>query len=553
MDRRLEGRRADHIIWAAARDYHFEPEFRAFDRSGQADLYWNFILGAARRCFDMEAIRQFLDLCGQQFEAELFTSLVWLGLEHSIYEKCRADWVNLPELRREFAENYVKDLDITQLIDYFDLIKLAYFEEALGIPPKVSGVQRKLLEDLRIPGEADTAEAIRRLTVLFKTYFYREVKAGPKGRFPLPRRIHLPGGTPGMWIRLFMRRVGLLRTQSVAGIVSDQVFREKTNRRVKFSLQATQRSDIEAQFGPCLLSRQETEQLESEVCQGVHEGLHIHLAGADPPDEGGEVAAQTKKNLEYYRSHLQRNRNIAARLTQSLAQILARDSEEEIMKSPAGDLMAHQCYRGICLNDPAIFSRRLYHEQFDLSFDILIDASASQLNRQAEIAQAAYLLSSAFAANGIDVRVLTYKSIWEYLVLNILKDYKDPSSEGVFAYYASGFNRDGLAVRTSLAFLSKSSRRQRYLIVMTDGNPSDITGIRNNRFLSRAMDYGGRAAIEDLAREVTRGKSLGIKIVGLLMGRDENLEAQETVFGRNLLHLKDPIHMTDSLLQALKQ
>lgn len=553
MDMKLEVRRADHIIWAAARDYSFAPDFRAFDRTGQADFYWNFILGAARRCFDMAKIRHFLELCQDQYEAELFANLTWLGLEHAIYEKSKDEWLNLPVLRREFAENYIKDLDITQLIDYFDLIKLAYFQDALGSPRKVTGIQQKLLKELKIPGEADTEEAIRRLTQIFKTYFYREIKDGTKRQIRLPWRIRLPGGRPGMVIRLFMKRTGLLRTQVVTGIVSDMVFKEKSAGRFHFSFQSTQRSAIEEQFGRSLLSRKETDRLEAEQCHGVHEGLHIHLAGADAPDTGGELATRTEKNLEYYRSHLQRNRNIVARLTQSLAEILAKDSEIVTVRSAAGDLMAGRCYRGIHLNDSAIFFKRHYHEQFDLSFDILIDASASQLNRQEEIAQAAYILSSAFAANAIDVRVLTYKSIGEYLVLNVLKTYKDRSSEGVFAYFASGFNRDGLAVRTSLALMAESTRRQKYLIVITDGNPSDITGIRNSRFLGRTADYGGLAAIDDLAREVTRGKSLGIKIVGLLIGRDENLEAQKTVFGQNLLHLKDPIHITDSLLQALKQ
>ena len=67
------------------------------------------------------------------------------------------------------------------------------------------------------------------------------------------------------------------------------------------------------------------------------------------------------------------------------------------------------------------------------------------------------------------------------------------------------------------------------------------------------MDYAGRAAVLDLAQEVTKGKSQGIKIVGLLIGRDENLDSFETVFGHNRLHLKDPMDMTDSLLRALRQ
>lgn len=553
MDMSLEVRRADHIIWAAAGDYSFAPNFRAFDRTGQADFYWNFILGAAHRYFNMAEIDHFLELCQHQYEADLFTNLTWIGLEHAIFEKARADWENLAELRREFAEAYIKDLDITQLIDYFDLIKLAYFEDALGMPAKVTNVQRKLLEELKIPGTADTQEAIRRLQRIFKTYFYRDIKAEPDRKLNLAWRIHLPGGRPGMILRLFLRRAGILRTEVYSGIVAESVFKEKTVGRFHLSGGKTQRREIEQQFGKSLLSKQATEELEAKNCRGIHDGIHIHLAGAPPGDAGGEAARQLKSNLEYYRSYLNRNRNIVARLTQSIAQILERDTEVEKVRTTHGDLLAGKCWRGIKLNDPRIFSKQLYHEQFDLSFDILVDASASQLKRQEEIAQAAYIMASAFSANAIEVRVITYKSIGDYLVLNILKDYKDRSCEAIFTYFASGFNRDGLAVRTALGLMDESGHPQKYLIVITDGNPSDLTGIKNNKLFGRTMDYGGRAAIEDLAKEVTRGKSQGIKVVGLLIGRDENLEAMETIFGQNLLHLKDPIDMTDSLLRALRQ
>ncbi len=35
------------------------------------------------------------------------------------------------------------------------------------------------------------------------------------------------------------------------------------------------------------------------------------------------------------------------------------------------------------------------------------------------------------------------------------------------------------------------------------------------------------------------------------MGREDNLAGQELVYGRNLIQLKDPLDLTDSLLRAL--
>lgn len=40
-----EQRRARNLIWNTAGDYSFEPDFKAYDAEGRADLYWNSIIG----------------------------------------------------------------------------------------------------------------------------------------------------------------------------------------------------------------------------------------------------------------------------------------------------------------------------------------------------------------------------------------------------------------------------------------------------------------------------------------------------------------------------
>ena len=48
----LQKRRADNIIWNIAKDYSFTPDFKAYDISGDADIYWNIIYGSARRHYE---------------------------------------------------------------------------------------------------------------------------------------------------------------------------------------------------------------------------------------------------------------------------------------------------------------------------------------------------------------------------------------------------------------------------------------------------------------------------------------------------------------------
>ena len=37
----LQKRRADNIVWGCAEDYSFIPDFKAYDRDGKVDIYWN--------------------------------------------------------------------------------------------------------------------------------------------------------------------------------------------------------------------------------------------------------------------------------------------------------------------------------------------------------------------------------------------------------------------------------------------------------------------------------------------------------------------------------
>ena len=64
-----EKRRASNLIWNAAQNYDFEPDFKAFDEDGRADLYWNSIIGAVRKNYDAKTLENlFSSLQGSENE-----------------------------------------------------------------------------------------------------------------------------------------------------------------------------------------------------------------------------------------------------------------------------------------------------------------------------------------------------------------------------------------------------------------------------------------------------------------------------------------------------
>lgn len=82
-----EKRRARNIIWNAAREYGFEPPLKVFDPDGRADLYWNSIIGAARRCYGAETVDALFDAIRDADHEEVYEQLLWLGLENAVYQR----------------------------------------------------------------------------------------------------------------------------------------------------------------------------------------------------------------------------------------------------------------------------------------------------------------------------------------------------------------------------------------------------------------------------------------------------------------------------------
>ena len=64
----LQSRRAVNTIWNGAHDYGFQPDFKAYDADGNAELYWNLLLGALRRHYEYPKLRRLFDA----FAKEIF-------------------------------------------------------------------------------------------------------------------------------------------------------------------------------------------------------------------------------------------------------------------------------------------------------------------------------------------------------------------------------------------------------------------------------------------------------------------------------------------------
>ena len=87
----LQKRRAENMIWNAAQNHAFTPDFKAYDQNEEADLYWNTVIGAVRRHYDYPKIEAVFRSFQEEEDSDIYEGLLWLGLENAVFEKEKED------------------------------------------------------------------------------------------------------------------------------------------------------------------------------------------------------------------------------------------------------------------------------------------------------------------------------------------------------------------------------------------------------------------------------------------------------------------------------
>ncbi|MBO5544201.1 MAG: hypothetical protein J5949_06165, partial [Oscillospiraceae bacterium] len=104
----FQKKRAGNLIWNAAGDYAFTPDFRFYDEEGRADVYWNSIIGLARKHYDYDKLKKVFRALENEEEGDAWQGLLWLGVENALVSREEKDRPVLRKLQREYAEKYLK-------------------------------------------------------------------------------------------------------------------------------------------------------------------------------------------------------------------------------------------------------------------------------------------------------------------------------------------------------------------------------------------------------------------------------------------------------------
>ena len=82
MDRQeLQARRGENQVWNGSGNYAVKPDYLAFDPSGDPELYWNTVTGAAARRSDFTRFQPLLHAFQQQPQGDAYAEVFFLALE----------------------------------------------------------------------------------------------------------------------------------------------------------------------------------------------------------------------------------------------------------------------------------------------------------------------------------------------------------------------------------------------------------------------------------------------------------------------------------------
>ena len=505
----LQKRLADNIIWNCAGDYTFAPDFKAYDSKGEVDLYWNTIFGAARRRYEYEKLEKLFAMLERYRDAAVYETEFWNALEPVLFQAERRDRPVLARIRPEPAETALK-FDAAMTTDEIVETARQYFFERYGL---YGGGKMRLKYRLL---------HFRRLSV--DSFLQR-------GRIVIRERDR-NHGTAGSWNYGY----------SISTKLSEPELR----------------AFLETKFGKSLYPTEYVLQLEKRLCSGNHKFTHLFYTRGEVCELHGvyntfEMHQRKRQeelianNRAYYRKNLRQNRLLIARLSTGIANSVLLHMQPAPVKANAGRLNPALAWRALRLDDEKVFTRVMNENAGDMSVDILLDASHSQITRAAQIASQAYIIAEALARCRVPCRVMSFCSMSGFTVLRLFNDYAASSdNSAIFDYYAEGCNRDGLAIRAAGDLMSGTPYEHKMLVVLSDVKPLDIAKIRRDE-RDVGLSYDEQRALTDTAHEVRRLRADGVSVVCIFTGEDEDLPAAKTVYGQDFVRIRDFSHFADTV------
>ncbi|MQN01117.1 MAG: hypothetical protein DUD27_07820 [Lachnospiraceae bacterium] len=567
----FEKKRASNLIWNGAHDYSIETGFRVYDEDGHADIYWNTMVGVIHRRYDWEKLLTYYNSFHEKINQGVYESLFWIAMENGAFQKEVDKRYALSNLRKEYAARALEET--RNNVNFEDsagerliAVTHGHLHHCLGEDAQIPDiVDRKLLDAIEIPGDLDTDGAIERIDRALKTYF-PYTSGAHKKTFLDNFHIHLssPIALIRRKVKLSKQESGPVRhmsfgygehTNEYGGSVVDQ-----SHLTVSFAKYTAQTDEglkkyISNYFGNSVCSENETKRLQKEYCYGNHTDVKLHFTRGDYDEkmlDAGfagkmhkQAIDQAKDNERAYKDNEVIHRVQIEKLTEKIRNSVLVRMEDQTIRSKSGKIVPAKVWRALYLDDDRIFKKTIPGDNGNISVDLLLDASTSEIHRQEIVAAQGYMIAEALTKCNIPVRVYSFCSMTGYTVINLYRDYseKDRNRE-IFRYATTGANRDGMAIRIAAGLMSETKHSifeenhadHKLLIVLSDCTPNDMIKVRTGD--GRYRDYAAEVGVLDTAAEVHSARMKGINVLCVFTGNDKSLPNVHKIYGSDFARIR---------------
>ena len=505
----LQKRRADNIIWNGAKDYSFVPDFRAYSSNGEVDLYWNIIFGSARRHYEYEKLEKLFSMLDKYKNAALYETIFWNALEPVLFQTELQGRPVLEQMRPTPVET-----------------------------------------ELKLNAEMTTDEIVDTAKQFFLEHYglFGDGKIRLKYRLPHLKRLSVDSFLQRG--RVFDHEPGYYHGEARSWD-GDFSLSTKLN-------ESELRAFLETKFGKSIYSMDRLVRIEKLLCTGNHKFTHLFYTRGEIGELHGIYSTfemhQRKRQAEliannrsYYQKNLLHNRLLISKLSTSIMNSILLHMQPAPIKANYGVVNPVLAWRAAKLHDEKIFTRTENENAGDISVDILLDASHSQVSRAEKISSQAYIISEALSRCRVPCRVMSFCSMSGFTIMRLFNEYSSVDNSSIFDYYTEGCNRDGLAIRAAGYLMSGTSYAHKMLIVLSDVKPLDVAKIRKDE-RDVGVSYDEMRALKDTAHEVRRLRAEGISVICVFTGTDEDLPSAKIVYGQDFVRIRDFSLFADTVL-----
>lgn len=576
--------RVNNLAWTVSGKYDEEIDVAEKDYSSKnASMYYAIIAGARRKYVDWDTVKKFLmNRIKSGYHKDILFTILQIVLNDISEKKVIEERPGVVDIRNKAYDDILKSYSKVHHENILDMLKYTYVLQQMDRHPVMDRLTRKILRAIgEIDCNQDIMHILKSIDEIYITYFEHIINRQNQNvefaeenikqaeiDFDTFADFMLEELYSEQEVKTVENEIQNINGRMVVDGIGEEIdnidLESTPNRTIFIDEEMLNKiyKRVEYYYGQSYLNESERRKIESRHCRNVHEGCRIHFTDGvlrSPCDNVFQlkyVTRQKENNLFEFQFKLKTFRRQINKLKESLSRLLVEESASDRVYSDCGTIYANKAWRIGRSSNNKVFYKDIDNGKGRYVIDILLDSSGSQTSKQFMVAIQAYIMAAALTLAGIPNRVMGFQSFLDYTILKRFRDYNDDvrKCEDIFEYYCSGNNRDGLAIKATCDGLLERDEENKILIILSDGKPNDVKiGKDSSRSIRGEMAYKGVVGIKDTATEVRRARKQGIMVLGVFTGKEDDLEVEKKIYGKDFVYIKDIQRFSDIVTTYLKK